>query len=809
MNLAKLLFKPKWQDKDAVIRRNAVANDNDAELINALPEIIRGDADPAVRLAALKRLNDYELWRERSTGDADHALRRTARTAYISNLCADTPGGPALPRRIAELETLEADELETVASSSVQKELRAEAMRRIGRAGFLAERALHDPDSNLRLEALQRIADPVALDKIAERARKTDKNVSRQARALAEALRVESGDASAIAQRARALCDRMELLMRTEGVLGAPRVPEIDDDWRRLGNGIPADVAARYDGARAVIVTPPPTAAPELHRIEPEIAEPVAPLADPNHTESLISKSRFDAALAAARAEAEREQQRQAENLRQLSAWIPPYEAAIEAGDTAQSAQWRARIDKLAATIGDIPPEVQRSLEPLHQRTAHLQRWADWSGNQRRRAICADIESLPPSMHPDALATRIREYRDEWQKLAATNAAPEGLERRFQALSNRTLKTARPYFDKRDEVRRAHTEAINQLVGLAEAIGADNDDWKSITALRAELGPALRTLDQVDPRERTRLAKRIKLRLDDFDTRIKQRDAQISSAKARLIELAKSLVAQEDARDIAKKARQLQSEWTALGNGHRSTDQKQWREFRAACDAAFGNLDAKRKAREEQSASVRIQAVAIIEEFEALAASGVPADALRAALKDFDTRWSALSIDERNLEQRFRQARESVSRAIGDAARRSRLARFTSALRIHRALRNAQSDEIPADEHTGDRAFDTALEARRARGATALSADDLERAAQLLVQLEFLAGVESPASERQRRMDLQVQKLSSRMRGGAAVEPQSELAALFVAWFSLPGDAPMEFDDRFESSARVAIDNLP
>ncbi|HEX3895940.1 MAG TPA: hypothetical protein VHW73_07000, partial [Rudaea sp.] len=70
MKLAKLLFKPKWQEKNTEVRRIAVATENDPDLIAALPELLRSDPDASVRLAALKRLDDYEFWRERSTNDA-------------------------------------------------------------------------------------------------------------------------------------------------------------------------------------------------------------------------------------------------------------------------------------------------------------------------------------------------------------------------------------------------------------------------------------------------------------------------------------------------------------------------------------------------------------------------------------------------------------------------------------------------------------------------------------------------------------------------------------------------------------------
>ena len=814
MKLAKLLFKPKWQDKNPEVRRASVANDSDPDLIAGLPELTRADPDPSVRLAALKRLNEYELWRERSTGDADPALRKSARAVYLNQLCADLPGGPALPRRIAELETLSGDELEKVAATAVQRELRADALTRITKPNFLMERALNDSDPTIRLDVLQRISDPALLEKIAERARKTDKVISRRAREMAEAARVGSGDIKVISDRARAVCDRAEMIMRSASAQRAEQLSLLDEEWKKLGTSIPQELVSRYEGARAVILAPPPMIAPVIETIEPSaVASAVeAPSPAPVDTESLVSRSRFDAALAAAQAETQRLKSIREERIRELSDVLPSYQAAIDAGDSAATIRLRKRIDAMADSVGDLPPSLRDAIAPLHDRATELQRWLHWSANQRRKAICAEIESLPPAIHPDALASRIREFRDEWQKLSAASAAPEALEKRFQALSHRLLKTTRSYFDKRDELRRSQSEALHQLLTRADASTDDDTDWKAIAALRNELSASLRNLDRVDPRERTALAKRIKSHLDRFDARITEHYDRVMKARSRLIERATALTAMADAREIARQARELQTQWTALGNGRRNTDQKQWREFRAACDAAFGRLDTQRKERDEQTAAQRAQAVSLIEEIEALASSDANADAMRVAQRDIGARWDGLGIDDRTLEQRYRQARENVGRAIGDAARKRRLSRFTVALHNYALLRDVADDRI-ADAWQAPGPAPTELEkslqARRARVLEPVSPESNDAAADILVRLEFMAGVESPAADRQRRLDHQVKRLSSRLRGSDATDSETELSALMCDWFALSNDIPAELDQRFRAAVKVALENLP
>src|SRR6185312_5727595 len=146
MKLAKLLFKPKWQDKDPAARKSAIAaGSDDAEFAAALPEIARRDEDAGVRLAALQRLGDYEAWRERSTGDAQVSVRNTAREAYMAMLCSGL-GAPPVARRIAELETLSEDEIERVATSAAEVALRREAIARVAKQTLLAQRVAADPD---------------------------------------------------------------------------------------------------------------------------------------------------------------------------------------------------------------------------------------------------------------------------------------------------------------------------------------------------------------------------------------------------------------------------------------------------------------------------------------------------------------------------------------------------------------------------------------------------------------------------------------------------------------------------------------
>ena len=838
MKLSRILFKPGWQDKDPAARIAAVSGDGDPELLAALPELTRSDPDARVRLAALKRLGDYECWRERSTADADAEVRQAARSAYVSLLCAGGPGCPGLPRLIAELETLSDAEIETVATAATNRELRSQALARVTRPALLAERAGADPDPALRLGALRRIHDPAVLKRIAERTRKTDKTINRAARERVQALRIEGGDAAAIAAHARELCERIESLLRQPGPDREAMRESIQSEWQGLGDAVPAALAMRFNGTVALLArhpgegaqasssaaaTQPPNPAPATVSAAPigpdrGVEEPPAK----DTAAEVSSRARFDAALAAAAEQAKRETDVRDAALRRVEELLPRLSAALDAGDTGAAHDEDAEIGKCLHTLQAVPHAIERQLGPLHARLAELRRWQHWANQRRRRALCTEIEALPSSgLHPDALATRVHDARVEWARLDAMEGhghggESSGMARRFFAACQRALKPAQVYFARRDSVRDAQRQELEALLARHAALPADSEDWKALAQMRQQLAAALRSLSALNPRDRNAFARRIKNAIAVLAPRIEGHGREVESAKVRLIEQAQALTQHAD-RGNVRVVRQLQQQWTALGAGLRSTDQKQWREFRKACDQVFAALDGERRQREANDAEQVEHARGLVAEAEALVQDRtVDAAGLAARRKDLAARWRECAPADRTLDKRFRQALDALSGRADELVRANRLGRFTTALDAYALVREIECGRhTAADDWNGiELAADfSVLEERRGHALDAppeaADAATLDAARDVLIRLEFLGGVATPAEDSARRMNYQVSRLSARMRGGSAASPDRELAALLADWFALRGSVPDALDERFVHAARAALSTLP
>jgi hypothetical protein len=838
MKLSALFSKPRWQSKDAAKRRSAVAHDNDSELLSSLGRLAREDADAGVRIAAAKRLADPGIVQGLAHDDADAGVRAQARALWLDLLSGTHPASPSATERLRLLKAQDDTELaERIACHASEPELRRAALAQVRRQALLLERALADRDASIRLALVERFDDEATLERLAERARKSDKQVARRARERIEELRLDRGDAATFEQRARQLCERMEQLLRVPDHADAER--EIAIQWALIAHPVTESLRIRFQAAvdllassRDPVARNPPavTALAEAAERAVEVAvesapsDPV-PVPDPVSTvvAPLIAQARFAVSLDEAQAARRQQQEQQRALLGELGEQLQACVAALESGASTQAHASKVRIDDLRRRIeAPLPKAIAQQLADVDTRHAELSRWQLWADRQRRQQLCGEIEALPElRLHPDAVATKVRDAQTEWSRLDAieggTAARAGDLNRRFHAACRAALAPAQDYFRKRHERRQSQSAGIGALLERAAALTEDSSDWNAIANLRRDIVEALRGLDRIEPRERKALAQSLKTQLGSLDARITRRDGDVERAKATLIAEAETL-ADGMPRGAVAAARELQRRWQAAGNGRRSRDQAQWNLFRAAVDRVFGKLDAERAERNARDTEARAQAEAICVEIETLAGASEPPE--RGAIGRLQAAWDALRPRDEDLLQRFGEAQSRLREHAQQQDRERRHARYRHWLEHYRVCRAAELASDSPEQSlqrwaaaTADAPAEAQLAERFARataaGGNTLPDDETTAAMHaVLVELEMLAGLESPAADLDLRRSLQIERLSTRMRGAQSAGVTGQLDALLARWSEL-GPAATEADARFEHALLAAIESLP
>ena len=244
----------------------------------------------------------------------------------------------------------------------------------------------------------------------------------------------------------------------------------------------------------------------------------------------------------------------------------------------------------------------------------------------------------------------------------------------------------------------------------------------------------------------------------------------------------------------------------------RSKDQRLWNEFRAHIDPLFEQLTEQRTQQKVQVAEQKQQFVQLCEQAESLSGSSDgPIEEQTSQFRSLQSEWRAQGGTRSDLATRFDAATQQFeaqrTERMKIEANQARLAwreKLKLCVQLESDLGGASKPEQLLKKSTlawpegGHEASDVFLQARlqsiteqwnkdnELKRPPEQLAQNLDFARQFCLEAEFLAGLDSPASEREARMAFQVQRLSRTLSDSTARLPVlEELQELEDRWYAL------------------------
>lgn len=168
MALLEKFFKPKWQHKDANVRKQALSNLTDEKL---LVQIANNDSDKNVRLLALSKIKSAQNLASFLVCE-NSALRLQAQQQHLAQL---------LPtNNVQDLENISNDnELVSIATYTKNDDLRLAAINKLSDENIRLDIACNNPVAKVRLAAAQGIQSSSALNSLIQVAQGKDKALYR------------------------------------------------------------------------------------------------------------------------------------------------------------------------------------------------------------------------------------------------------------------------------------------------------------------------------------------------------------------------------------------------------------------------------------------------------------------------------------------------------------------------------------------------------------------------------------------------------------------------------------------------------
>jgi DNA repair protein SbcC/Rad50 len=547
----------------------------------------------------------------------------------------------------------------------------------------------------------------------------------------------------------------------------------------------------------------------------------------------------------AERLEARLQQQRKhaEQRLQQLPERLAELEARLAAGEVKkadplyQSVQAGLALVQASELPKTATADIANRLRQLAPQLRELQQWRRWGADQHREGLCAEMTALVTAeVAETVLAEELHRLQIDWKQLDQSGSpAQQALWERFHAASELVYARCRAFLAaqaaEREANRRAREQVCQQLEAFLSLVDWERVEWKKILRAEREMRQMWAAIGATEGRHRKALERRFYQSLRQLDRRLDAERKANHAHKQHLLAQVQELVTLPNLEAALEQVKLLQREWHTTVPGHQRVENRLWQHFRSTCDAVFERRAA---LQHTQVHEVREQAAvreALCAEALALAAaSDISPAQLTAQLRDLDERWRLAQQFPlvrqlaTALARQWRESREALALRLQMAEAQQRLAALEVVRQQaacceqleHSVLGVAAVPIAPAIAQqqwlalTADMAADAALAARFEQALAAAEQPELVAALQqqfavngalrqrLCLQLEIIAGMESPPEWAQQRLEFQVARLAERMVGGEE-DPLQDATQLLHEWYrSGPAPADAALAARFE-----------
>lgn len=519
---------------------------------------------------------------------------------------------------------------------------------------------------------------------------------------------------------------------------------------------------------------------------------------DFKHPELLVQAAQQIANSKASKA-AEDERQKELEDQFELS--LTKLDTLLEEKQLATSKKQMQSVRKL---YGQLDKRRQNKLAAgLKLRSAQLNELRDWQGfaaSPQQERLCETMEHLAEQhLDPQDKAAKIKSLQDEWKSLGG--AQDQSLWERFSAAADKAFEPCAEFYSEQSQVKSNNlakrAKMLEELSSFVEQNNWDNPDWKGVEKINRQARNEWRDAYPVDHKKSRPLQERFNAVLEKLDEKLASERARNLALKEDIVARAQALAENDDLNAAMQGAKTLQNEWQQVGITEHKKDRALWKAFRKACDAIFERRDEERSKEKDAANEQRNAVRAALEAAQAL---------VKEPFKDTTEAESALATLRKEIKQlgdlpgkeksRFYDQYDKLIAQV--KAQLKRLGFQQVIDKWNEAERKAAlaysafvKDDLEASkqEFASKLNIDKSLESRfksfwQDLGNGKLELSDDSAAKELCIRCEIAAGISSPEQDQERRMQLQVSRLSEGLSSTGYQSREEQLEALLTDWYA-------------------------
>jgi DNA repair protein SbcC/Rad50 len=526
----------------------------------------------------------------------------------------------------------------------------------------------------------------------------------------------------------------------------------------------------------------------------------------------------------------QQQQAKQKERQQEIKTLLETLEQTLEAGELQKAIVLEEKAHALLKQLGDLSKSKRASFESrLHACTIKindLRGWQRWGNHQERQILCEHMEALIGiKADPEELARRVREAQTTWKKLNDGNS-DHGLWERFNAACRKVYEPCQAYFASKADERKQNMAAKETVCVKLETLLKETDwknhqlDWKAVYRQVKELQKAWFATGPTDRKLKKTVNVRFESTMKTLEDHLTQERQSNLQQRQTLVEQVKAMLVKEDLKQAINEVKKLQEQWQITVPSGRKEENHLWKAFREACDAVFARRNQARDEQEQQLQTNLVEKNALCEKLETLAKDSQSVSLL-AEIKKADQAWQAIGQVPKkavqSIEDRFKNAKRSAEEAHKNLQVNQQVAQLNVLAHKADLCEQVETGKLSSDdakeqwnalttithiptEQSITKRFQKACEGK------AISSIDSKQLHRWCVNLEWLAGIDSPAEDKSIRMALQVERLSQAINDPStkSVSRTAQAENIIRNWYLARAERDTALIERF-NKAKAAI----
>jgi hypothetical protein len=534
-------------------------------------------------------------------------------------------------------------------------------------------------------------------------------------------------------------------------------------------------------------------------------------------------KNRFQSAIVRLEKALQEQTSQHQQNLKFIQEKLTLINTALEKEQLSDAIKYYQAIQQRLIHTGNIPKALHQHLQRIKPHIREAQDWRHWGSDKVREQLIDNASKLAstPLTDPIRQEKAIHQLRDEWRKLGKLDPqSHQDLWERFNAACTQAYEPCKQHHAQQAEQRNTNLqereaicEALERLEQSTEWNNiTDANEWRKINQTINQHRKAWKKTGTVDRKQWKTINERFNQAMDALEAHLAKEREHNFKQRQRLVEDAENLGTCEAISEAIEQAKNLQSRWQTSITSNKSTEQKLWKQFRAAIDAVFERQKEQQQANKQELNENIVARESILQTLTSW---------LELETNHFYQKYSTLEAQEshfnalvpipRNkqnlLDKQFTHLKEQLGKRF--AKLKNQEDKHQLALLLQKASlcsQQEQGNEVPPEawdqlEKLKDSKLEQQME-QRLQHATGTQTTDGDH----LLKVEILLDLPSPPALQLKRMEYQVAFLSEFMLAGDAKQEKYQQAVkLFKDYLFGAGNL---VDDEQEERLKAIINAL-